>query len=273
MGPLPEGWERAETEAGEVYFINHQKRTTSWFDPRIPNHYLRASTAEQLQRPAALQLQQTGMSTQALQQRQQTLRLQRLQVERERLKIRQRMIMNQHFPNNQLMGDNALQSRLAQDPSGRVEDEVNRAREALLRHSLQDIQEAPGAGGKSPAGLEPFLSGGVAADYHSRQESADSGVGLNSNYSLPHTPEDLLSPMDDQMDAGDDPSMASMARDGGSGMVDTPDLAGLGADMDSDDLMPTIQQLDSVGLMSNEFLNDVTSIINANRMGNSHTWL
>lgn len=35
MGPLPEGWERAETEEGEVYFINHQNRTTSWFDPRI----------------------------------------------------------------------------------------------------------------------------------------------------------------------------------------------------------------------------------------------
>ena len=53
-------------------------------------------TAEHLQRPAALQLQQAaGMSTQALQQRQQTLRLQRLQVERERLKLRQRMVMNQ----------------------------------------------------------------------------------------------------------------------------------------------------------------------------------
>ena len=35
MGPLPEGWERAETKEGEVYFINHQTRTTSWFDPRI----------------------------------------------------------------------------------------------------------------------------------------------------------------------------------------------------------------------------------------------
>lgn len=32
-------------------------------------------------------------------------------------------------------------------------------------------------------------------------------------------------------------------------------------------------QLENEGLMSNEFLNDVTSIINANRMENSHTWL
>lgn len=35
LGPLPEGWEQAQTPEGEVYFINHQTRTTSWFDPRI----------------------------------------------------------------------------------------------------------------------------------------------------------------------------------------------------------------------------------------------
>lgn len=35
LGPLPEGWEQAQTAEGEVYFINHQMRTTSWFDPRI----------------------------------------------------------------------------------------------------------------------------------------------------------------------------------------------------------------------------------------------
>jgi len=34
-GPLPEGWEQAMTPEGEVYFINHQTRTTSWFDPRL----------------------------------------------------------------------------------------------------------------------------------------------------------------------------------------------------------------------------------------------
>lgn len=35
LGPLPEGWEQAATAEGEIYFINHQARTTSWFDPRI----------------------------------------------------------------------------------------------------------------------------------------------------------------------------------------------------------------------------------------------
>lgn len=35
LGSLPDGWEQATTPEGEVYFINHAARTTSWFDPRI----------------------------------------------------------------------------------------------------------------------------------------------------------------------------------------------------------------------------------------------
>ncbi|XP_037951717.1 transcriptional coactivator yorkie-like isoform X1 [Teleopsis dalmanni] len=41
LGPLPEGWEQALTESGDVYFINHINRTTSWNDPRIPADFLR----------------------------------------------------------------------------------------------------------------------------------------------------------------------------------------------------------------------------------------
>ncbi len=54
--------------------------------------------------------------------------------------------------------------------------------------------------------LDPFLSGPMGnpstpgSDFHSRQESADSGLGMGTSYSLPNTPEDFLSPMDDNMD-------------------------------------------------------------------------
>uniref|UniRef100_A0A8C1KEM9 Membrane-associated guanylate kinase, WW and PDZ domain-containing protein 1 n=1 Tax=Cyprinus carpio TaxID=7962 RepID=A0A8C1KEM9_CYPCA len=34
LGPLPENWEMAYTESGEVYFIDHNTKTTSWIDPR-----------------------------------------------------------------------------------------------------------------------------------------------------------------------------------------------------------------------------------------------
>lgn len=35
LGPLPHGWEQASTPEGDIYFINHIERTTSWYDPRI----------------------------------------------------------------------------------------------------------------------------------------------------------------------------------------------------------------------------------------------
>jgi hypothetical protein len=32
---MPEGWQRAQTDKGEVYFINHITKNTYWEDPRI----------------------------------------------------------------------------------------------------------------------------------------------------------------------------------------------------------------------------------------------
>ncbi|ESK87022.1 nedd4-like e3 ubiquitin-protein ligase wwp1 [Moniliophthora roreri MCA 2997] len=34
--PLPYGWEQATTPNGLVYFIDHNTKTTTWFDPRLP---------------------------------------------------------------------------------------------------------------------------------------------------------------------------------------------------------------------------------------------
>ncbi|XP_051525786.1 membrane-associated guanylate kinase, WW and PDZ domain-containing protein 1-like [Myxocyprinus asiaticus] len=34
LGPLPDNWEMAFTENGEIYFIDHNTKTTSWMDPR-----------------------------------------------------------------------------------------------------------------------------------------------------------------------------------------------------------------------------------------------
>nr|XP_014339385.1 PREDICTED: membrane-associated guanylate kinase, WW and PDZ domain-containing protein 1-like [Latimeria chalumnae] len=35
LGPLPENWELAYTENGEIYFLDHNNKTTTWLDPRI----------------------------------------------------------------------------------------------------------------------------------------------------------------------------------------------------------------------------------------------
>lgn len=34
-GPLPEGWEQAAAADGEVYYIDHINKSTSWVDPRL----------------------------------------------------------------------------------------------------------------------------------------------------------------------------------------------------------------------------------------------
>ncbi|MEQ2304950.1 hypothetical protein AMECASPLE_032494, partial [Ameca splendens] len=55
--PLPEGWEQAVTADGEMYYIDHINKTTTWDDPRLA----------QKVNPAILGL--------AMQQRQEKLRL------------------------------------------------------------------------------------------------------------------------------------------------------------------------------------------------------
>lgn len=35
--PMPEGWQKAQTDKAEVYFINHIEKKTYWEDPRISN--------------------------------------------------------------------------------------------------------------------------------------------------------------------------------------------------------------------------------------------
>ncbi|XP_014241727.1 transcriptional coactivator YAP1-A-like isoform X1 [Cimex lectularius] len=217
LGPLPDGWEQASTAEGEVYFINHQTKTTSWFDPRIPVHLQRAPTAAGTL-PGWLQPLTQSQNLQAA--TQQKLRLQSLQMERERLKLRQQEIMRQQ--------------------------------ELMLR-------DAP-----ATTGLDPFLSG--LAD-HSRQESADSGLGLGNSYSLPHTPDDFLSSMDDNMDG---------VSEGGTGAeiasLDSHEITSLSDNIDStDDLVPSLQLGEE---FTSDILDDVQALINPNsKPGNSLTWL
>lgn len=71
-----------------------------------------------------------------------------------------------------------------------------------MRQSSGAVDEATNSGtdlgsAAGPAGMDPFLSG---LTDHSRQESADSGLGMGTGFSLPHTPDDYLVSMDDNMD-------------------------------------------------------------------------
>ncbi|KMQ95207.1 yorkie-like protein [Lasius niger] len=218
LGPLPDGWEQARTVEGEIYFINHQTRTTSWFDPRIPTHLQRTPTSGAMLPQNWLQPAGVIQSNQSLQVCQQKIRLQSLQMERERLKQRQQEIMRSQ-------------------------------QELLLRQSNTD------------AVMDPFLSG--INEQHARQESADSGLGLGTTYSLPHTPEDFLANIDDNMDGTSD----------GDAPMETPDLSTLSDNIDStDDLLPSLHLSED---FNSDILDDVQSLINPNttKADNVLTWL
>ncbi|XP_045536618.1 transcriptional coactivator YAP1 isoform X2 [Papilio machaon] len=233
LGPLPDGWEQAATPEGEVYFINHAARTTSWFDPRIPQHLQRTPVA-------GAGAAGGGWANASLQACQQKLRLQSLQMERERLKQRQQEIMLQQ----ELMGrqSSSIVSSLASGGGA----------------GAAGVQGA-GAGGGAAADLDPFLSG---LTEHQRQESADSGLGMavNPSYSMPHTPEDFLAGMDDRMDCTSE-----------AGAID-PDIS-LGDNIDpTDDLVPSLQLSE---FTNDILLDDVQSLINStpSKTDNVLTWL
>lgn len=70
----------------------------------------------------------------------------------------------------------------------------------MVRQTLREDSSLPTSPNStsdqtSSTNIDPFLGGDT--DFHSRQESGDSGLGLSTNYSLPNTPEDYLMGMDE----------------------------------------------------------------------------
>ncbi|XP_059483262.1 transcriptional coactivator YAP1 isoform X2 [Neocloeon triangulifer] len=270
LGPLPLGWEQARTAEGQIYFLNHHTRTTTWEDPRKT---LAAQAAQQhqasqeqllgatsphpaaspqpqamhLQRPMLSQLQNSGLPSpvmgatagpnwpNSLSQNlpsAQKMRLQSLQLECERLKQRQHEIRQQ----------------------------------GLMMRQTTTLSEESSVSNVvcGPTGMDPFLS---SLTDHSRQESADSGLGMGTGYSLPQTPDDFLS-MDDNMDNMDINESGPASQEMAS--LDGPDISSLSSDnIDStDDLVPSLQLSED---LSNDLLQSI--INNAGKNDNTLTWL
>ncbi|CAG2170780.1 unnamed protein product [Oppiella nova] len=251
LGPFPKGWDSARTENGDVYYISHIECRTTWIDPRLPpsQQQSRAQLHNGRTPPppfvantvppslvAALQNMNTSGSnstTDALrlqQQQQQQHQRTLLNLELERQKLRQR------------------QSEILSKPSSLVDNSTG-------------IRLAS-------TGIDPFLSGNNSAfnnDCHSRQESADSGLGLGSNYSLPHTPEDFLN-IEDALNTGDDTNNMSRSNDLGLEGLAVGNLDLVPENMESDDLVPTLT----------DFGTDILSIVEEqleNNRDNIMTWL
>lgn len=254
LGPLPEGWEQSRTPSGEVYFINHVECSTQWWDPRLPlaaQQQTRAQLRNGRTPPppfagstvpsslvVALQNMNTSgtnSNTEALQQQHQRTVL-NLELERQKLRQRQHEILRQNFRPSSLVDDNRLPQL------------------------------------STTTGIDPFLGGNngpLNNDCHSRQESADSGLGLGSNYSLPNTPEDFLS-IEDTISSSEEHSSGmnrSAPNELGLESLQVGSLDLGTENMESDDLVPSLPEDFNADLLSN-----VEALLDPNR-DNIMTWL
>ncbi|NXG37243.1 WWTR1 protein, partial [Dromaius novaehollandiae] len=186
------------------------------------------------------------------QQQQQKLRLQRIQMERERIRMRQEELLRQEA---------ALCRQLPMDSENMapVQTAVN------TPAMTQDMRPV------TNNGSDPFLNRQVHVllirhfallpnldgPYHSREQSTDSGLGLGC-YSIPTTPEDFLSNVD-EMDTGE--SVAQTTMNINPQQTRFPDfldcLPGTNVDLgtlESEDLIPILNDVESVLNKNEPFL-------------------
>lgn len=254
--PLPGGWEQAQTPEGEIYYINHIDRTTTWFDPRLPMNMqlLQMNQQQQSQGISAPQVQGQGPAV-TLQvgprgppghQQQQQTALQKLQKEKELLRQRQEELNRQELAlRNPAVSNHPLPNQIRADGQN-------------MDISSQMTTET-----------DPCLGQSNSNDLHARQESADSGLGgmgTGTNF-LSRTPEEFLGNMN-ELDTQDGSHR--------QGDFSSMDMGGMGdaehSNMDSDDLVPSLQEDD----ISNDLLNDVETVLSSNKMENMDsllTWL
>ncbi|XP_066476647.1 WW domain-containing transcription regulator protein 1 [Tiliqua scincoides] len=274
--PLPPGWEMALTHAGQRYFLNHIEKITTWQDPRKTmtqplnhmSHHPSAASTPVSQRSMAMSQPNLVMNRQhapqmspstaispqshptpnpqagllnmpnaltSQQQQQQKLRLQRIQIERERIRMRQEELMRQE-------ADLYRQLPMESENMAPVQTAVS------TPNMTQDMRSI------SNNGSDPFLNSGP---YHSREQSTDSGLGLGC-YSIPTTPEDFLSNVD-EMDTGDNVTQTPMTINPQQNRF--PDfldcLPGTNVDLgtlESEDLIPILNDVESVLSKNEPFL-------------------
>jgi len=107
---------------------------------------------------------------------------------------------------------------------------MTQAQEMMMRHSLND-----GAN----TNIDPFLASGQPGETHNRQESADSGLGMGSNFNLGSIPEDMGL---ETMDTADlDTTLTDSNQGTGSGPGTSG--AGAGTGMETDQLISSLPEL------------------------------
>lgn len=234
-GPLPEGWEQAITSDGEIYYINHKNKTTSWLDPRLDPRF--ALNQQRISQSAPVKQSVPSNTHSAVMGGNNQMRMQ--QIEKERLRLKQELL-------RQRPQELALRNQMPMDQDGSTNP--------VSSPMAQDTRTM------TANSSDPFLNSGT---YHSRDESTDSGLSMSS-YSVPRTPDDFLNSVD-EMDTGE-PLPTSMATqpsrfpdylDAIPGTdVDLGTLESDSMAVEGEELMPSLQEA-----LSSDILNDMESVL------------
>lgn len=205
---LPDGWEERKTENGQIFYLNHITRSTTWLDPRMQH----ANKPDLTNRPPPPDMHQQQVVVQ--QQVNEQPAVQQIAAEQGIIQQQQAIIQQQQQAPQQILtvNQNSSNESIPNDCQQRVDQlhlEVAKIRkrnneilnqQQLFSQSMVVNQKENDAAAinhhhsnsnnLNTAGMDPFLSG----ENHSRQESADSGIdsGLGREYSLPNTPDDML---------------------------------------------------------------------------------
>ncbi|XP_036381246.1 transcriptional coactivator YAP1-like isoform X4 [Megalops cyprinoides] len=273
--PLPPGWEMAKTSSGQRYFLNHLEQTTTWQDPRKAmmqmnqttpsspapmqqNIMTPASALNQQRISQSAPVKQTPPLPSSPQGRVSQMRLQQLQMEKERLRLKHQDLLRQ-----ELALRNQLPTSMEQD--GGTQNPVSSP------GMSQDVRTM------TTNSSDPFLNS-ASGNFHSRDESTDSGLSMSS-YSVPRTPDDFLNSVD-EMDTGDSVGPAPMATQPSrfpdyldtipGTHVDLGTLEGESMAVEGEELMPSLQEA-----LSSDILNDMESVLAATKIDKESflTWL
>jgi len=262
LGPLPPGWEKAQTPTGQIYFMNHNNKTTQWEDPRkqlyankiralsngtsSPRGAVSPVPQQPPQPPPAQPMVAPGGQpqgplpdgwemkyTEAGEQyfidhvtkktQWQDPRINQ-HVSQQMLKLKQAQLKMLETKRQNLFQRSQVRPR----SSSHENVAMSQAQEMMMRHSLND----------GTTNIDPFLASNQ--ETHNRQESADSGLGMGSNFNLGSIPEDMGL---ENMDTADLDTTLTEGNQPGQGGMETDQLIGslpeLGEEL-SQDIMQTI---------------------------------
>ncbi|XP_012668939.1 transcriptional coactivator YAP1-like isoform X1 [Otolemur garnettii] len=263
-GPLPDGWEQAVTQDGEIYYINYKNMTAPWLDPSLDprfgkavNQRISQSAPDEQPPPLTPQSPQADVMGGSTSNQQQQMRLQ-LQMEEELLRLKQQELLWQevalhgHLPT--LEQDSGTQTPVS---SPRMFQELR----TMTANSFNLL-----------------FNGGA---HHSRDESTDSGLSVSS-CGVPRTPEDILNSVD-EMDTDDSVNQNTLLtlqnhlNDYLESIPGTSVDLGMAVALEGDEmylegeeLMPNIQEA-----FNSDILNDMESVLAAAKLDKDSflTWL